>query len=269
MEDTALLQTPFPLGKNGIQSIVDFWHDATPEVKNLLANECDIIFQCRACDNFFRSLINFISHKRTFCRTLYGLQNEANLKACTQVAEEICGHISSANEENQVLKKPRGLLKRTSIVGVLNRRIEHCKISGSRISNSMDVMTLPRITKSVPITTFHHGEQVLETLPQQLTSKELVPKMRTALVMPQDNNVQYREMNLRRRDNNQKDNIARDITPTEVEVVCRVEKLVPGLVDLGSLRCLHKSCKSTRTFFFHIGSGLSYQCKTQLPISFG
>jgi hypothetical protein len=34
-----------------------------------LSNECDIIYECKVCRNIFRSLANFISHKRCYCKT--------------------------------------------------------------------------------------------------------------------------------------------------------------------------------------------------------
>lgn len=39
------------------------------QLRKLLANECDIIYECRACRNIFRSLANFISHKRIYCKS--------------------------------------------------------------------------------------------------------------------------------------------------------------------------------------------------------
>lgn len=41
------------------------------QVRKLLSNECDIIYECKACRNMFRSLANFISHKRIYCKTTY------------------------------------------------------------------------------------------------------------------------------------------------------------------------------------------------------
>lgn len=38
------------------------------QIRNLLSNECDLIYECKACRNIFRSLANFISHKRIYCR---------------------------------------------------------------------------------------------------------------------------------------------------------------------------------------------------------
>lgn len=41
------------------------------QVRKLLSNECDIIYECKVCRNLFRSLANFISHKRVYCKTTY------------------------------------------------------------------------------------------------------------------------------------------------------------------------------------------------------
>lgn len=32
-----------------------------------MENECDILLECRVCRNIFRSLLNFLLHKRSFC----------------------------------------------------------------------------------------------------------------------------------------------------------------------------------------------------------
>ena len=37
------------------------------QVRNYLLNECSVIYECKTCFNMFRSLANFISHKRSFC----------------------------------------------------------------------------------------------------------------------------------------------------------------------------------------------------------
>ena len=41
-----------------------FWF----QVVHVLLNECNIIYECKVCFNMFRSLANFISHKRSFCK---------------------------------------------------------------------------------------------------------------------------------------------------------------------------------------------------------
>lgn len=37
-------------------------------MKNYISCECDILYECRFCHTIFRSLANFILHKRRYCR---------------------------------------------------------------------------------------------------------------------------------------------------------------------------------------------------------
>ncbi|XP_067618479.1 uncharacterized protein [Eurosta solidaginis] len=39
------------------------------EVRQLLLKECSLIYECKKCRNMFRSLTQFIGHKRVFCRS--------------------------------------------------------------------------------------------------------------------------------------------------------------------------------------------------------
>ena len=63
-----LLRQPFNLGSKNVRGLLKSVSDGTPEVKDLILNECDIIFECKACRNLFRSLCNFMDHKRQFCQ---------------------------------------------------------------------------------------------------------------------------------------------------------------------------------------------------------
>uniref|UniRef100_A0A0N5AF07 C2H2-type domain-containing protein n=1 Tax=Syphacia muris TaxID=451379 RepID=A0A0N5AF07_9BILA len=265
VEDTALLQTPVQMGKDGLESIIQIWNDATVEVKNILNNECNILLQCRAriwddncfsvivdyfefiitekcCRNVFRSLVNFISHKRGFCRTLYGSPNEA----VTTKGQDNSKHSGDKPDVEVIgahkgVKKTKGLLKRLNIVGVLNKRIEH-------LESKYDLSTLPKIERSIPETTFRNGVQVLKIRPKPADQNATVLKQRTALVIPQDHCVQYLDMNLRRRENNQKENCVREVGDDEVDVMDRLERFRPGLADFGALKCLCKKCGDIGSF---------------------
>lgn len=39
----------------------------TQEVKKIVLEECNIIYECKECNNLFRSLANLVKHKRMFC----------------------------------------------------------------------------------------------------------------------------------------------------------------------------------------------------------
>lgn len=50
------------------------------QIRKLLANECDIIYECRACRNIFRSLVNFISHKRIYCKANFNATHDFHFR---------------------------------------------------------------------------------------------------------------------------------------------------------------------------------------------
>lgn len=89
--DLSILRKPIPTSITGFRETIQAYENGTDEVnkyfqhyniielsnlrstspiqiRNLLANECDVIYECKACRNIFRSLANFISHKRIYCR---------------------------------------------------------------------------------------------------------------------------------------------------------------------------------------------------------
>lgn len=65
--DSSVIGEPINLGRNGVRQILQSVQHATVEVKDLIYNECDLIFECKVCRNLFRSLANFLNHKRDFC----------------------------------------------------------------------------------------------------------------------------------------------------------------------------------------------------------
>ncbi|KAH8242870.1 hypothetical protein KR032_002698 [Drosophila birchii] len=66
-DDISLLQRPLRTAHTGFEEARRAYEDGTSEVRNLLSLECSLIYECKVCRNMFRSLANFISHKRVFC----------------------------------------------------------------------------------------------------------------------------------------------------------------------------------------------------------
>lgn len=69
--DLTLLRKPILTAVTGFLEAQKAYEDGTEELRKLLTNECDILYECRVCRNIFRSLTNFISHKRVYCRKLF------------------------------------------------------------------------------------------------------------------------------------------------------------------------------------------------------
>ena len=69
--DLSLLQMPMSLSITGALQVARCLSSGTAEMRELLTEECDIIFECRVCRNLFRNLPNFIAHKRHYCKECY------------------------------------------------------------------------------------------------------------------------------------------------------------------------------------------------------
>lgn len=93
------------------------------QVRSLLSNECDIIYECKVCRNMFRSLANFISHKRIYCKTTcsslqYGFHNggqglSQDISTIVQAEGDFLGTVkNSKNSEKDLSSIVDRLLKR-------------------------------------------------------------------------------------------------------------------------------------------------------------
>ncbi|XP_061390462.1 uncharacterized protein LOC133325754 [Musca vetustissima] len=67
-EDVSLLRQPMRTALTGFLEAKKAYENGTDEVRRLLLHECSIIYECNVCRNMFRSLVNFISHKRIYCK---------------------------------------------------------------------------------------------------------------------------------------------------------------------------------------------------------
>ncbi|XP_076038934.1 uncharacterized protein LOC143024080 [Oratosquilla oratoria] len=69
--DYSVLKRSINTSTNGVAGISKLLVTGTPEVQNMLLHECDIIMECKVCRNLFRSVANFLAHKRIYCRENY------------------------------------------------------------------------------------------------------------------------------------------------------------------------------------------------------
>ena len=65
----------------------------TGEIKDLLLHQCNIIYECKVCQNMFRGLANFIAHKRVYCQQQH---NESRLP-----------FVDTAQEQETVVVQPQ------------------------------------------------------------------------------------------------------------------------------------------------------------------
>ncbi|KAK3600105.1 hypothetical protein CHS0354_027024 [Potamilus streckersoni] len=69
--DFSVIRTAIQIGGKSIEQILNGVHYGSAEVRHLLMNECDFIIECKVCHNLFRSLPNFVAHKRVYCVEFY------------------------------------------------------------------------------------------------------------------------------------------------------------------------------------------------------
>ncbi|RZF34118.1 hypothetical protein LSTR_LSTR014963 [Laodelphax striatellus] len=75
----SLLEDPACAGLEG-RAAAPVMRLSTPEVVHLMSFECDIIYECRVCKNLFRSVANFISHKRIYCTRRFNHVQNSQVK---------------------------------------------------------------------------------------------------------------------------------------------------------------------------------------------
>ena len=69
--DLSSLCQPLTLGTEGTAQLIQSVQSGTSEIRHLLLNECDIVYECKVCRSLFRGLPNFIAHKRVYCTELH------------------------------------------------------------------------------------------------------------------------------------------------------------------------------------------------------
>uniref|UniRef100_A0A158R5L9 C2H2-type domain-containing protein n=1 Tax=Syphacia muris TaxID=451379 RepID=A0A158R5L9_9BILA len=254
VDDLALLRQPVPLKLDGAEAVIKYWEGASPEVRSLISNECSVIFECRECRNLFRSIVNFISHKRVICRSLLEVPGPSSLDV-QQIAEKTASEMDLATtssnfgsvEPTEAPVKKKAFLRRTNIVSVISKRAEHYSKKLSASKDTVFLNKLPSVWRSIPTTTFKSGQQIFVTAPQNMAQKEPLISDKVTLVVPQDHSIKYREMNLRRRENDPKIAPARYASFDERVLADRLCSY-PDLADAGLLTCMHSDCIDKQPF---------------------
>lgn len=65
--DLSQLRKPIDISVSSLLDVTKLLEIGGDEVKSMLSYECDVVYECRVCRSLFRSLANFISHKRVYC----------------------------------------------------------------------------------------------------------------------------------------------------------------------------------------------------------
>ncbi|XP_047740746.1 uncharacterized protein LOC108680352 isoform X2 [Hyalella azteca] len=71
--DYSILKLPIAGGTSasGVAGPALLLSTATEEVRHALIYECEVLYECKVCRSLFRSVVNFLAHKRIFCTQNY------------------------------------------------------------------------------------------------------------------------------------------------------------------------------------------------------
>ncbi|XP_054267472.1 uncharacterized protein LOC128989583 isoform X2 [Macrosteles quadrilineatus] len=129
LPDLSVLRQPVVTSVNGLRQAVKVFETGTPEVLDLLSYDCDVVYECKVCRNLFRSLANFISHKRVYCTQRYSqsqdLQrankqgDDANIIIGEKPAEKLPTRITARRDLTSIVEALGGQ-KTSSEVNGLN-----------------------------------------------------------------------------------------------------------------------------------------------------
>ncbi|KAF2894530.1 hypothetical protein ILUMI_11658 [Ignelater luminosus] len=78
--DLSHIRKPIDTSIFGLKQVLTLFETATEEVRKYITYECDIMYECRVCRTIFRSLANFILHKRNYCRESYNRNDHTNCR---------------------------------------------------------------------------------------------------------------------------------------------------------------------------------------------
>ncbi|XP_005099749.1 uncharacterized protein LOC101853940 [Aplysia californica] len=115
-EDLSQVRQPIQISGKPVEQVLNSVHYGSPELRCLLMDECDLIFECKVCRALFRDLPNFISHKRSYCTE--SCLESMHMAICRLPEEKVVVVQPQAPEETEAQEgdaslRDAGLVRRT------------------------------------------------------------------------------------------------------------------------------------------------------------
>ncbi|XP_065578273.1 uncharacterized protein LOC136038813 isoform X2 [Artemia franciscana] len=132
-DDRSILNCPIPTSVSGVEGYVHAHGNGAPEVRHILLKECDIILECKVCKSLFRSLANFTSHKRFYCKIDYAevrFQTDSNvdISDTTELVqtEEVLEMVSQrlSDEATSSTSVPTASVKKKTLTRIVDKLLE-------------------------------------------------------------------------------------------------------------------------------------------------
>ncbi|XP_015606310.1 uncharacterized protein LOC107273033 [Cephus cinctus] len=246
--DLSELRKPIDISTCSLLQVTKLLDTGSDEIQNILAYECDIIYECRICKSLFRSLVNFISHKRVYCKEKYNIFNRKAMDNIVgkKTLVDLEPHMDVGFKENesnermlrsQVLQKDSNL-DLTSVMDIIQeKKCEHTESSNLRaneyksksteiISDNQQIL-LEALSSSQSAVYQTVRENTADLMKAQIIELQKIMNKNTAVLGPNGrcievNQVEKTDNNFQSCDNN--DNIEISDANATDELICPICK---------------------------------------------
>lgn len=119
--DLSLLRKPILTTVTGFVEAFKAYEAGTEEIRKLLTSECDVLYECRVCRNIFRSLTNFISHKRVYCRKLFNAAQHFHFQNDGFLDQDIATILQAEQASQNKAKKAHADILNKDLSSIIER----------------------------------------------------------------------------------------------------------------------------------------------------
>ncbi|XP_058822830.1 uncharacterized protein LOC131684188 [Topomyia yanbarensis] len=119
--DLSLLRKPILTAVTGFMEAQKAYQAGTEEIRKLLASECDVLYECRVCRNIFRSLTNFVSHKRVYCRKLFNAAQHFHFQNDGFLDQDIATIVQAEQDSQHKAKKVHADVLNKDLSSIIER----------------------------------------------------------------------------------------------------------------------------------------------------
>ncbi|XP_057339111.1 zinc finger protein 800 [Microplitis mediator] len=127
--DLSNICKPIDTSLCNLYQVTKLFETANEEIKCILTYECEVIYECKICRSLFRSLLNFISHKRIYCVEKFNISNNKNVidpqvMVVEKPVDSECkeNHKVEKSSKNPALDKKFSKKDLTSVITMLQKK---------------------------------------------------------------------------------------------------------------------------------------------------
>ncbi|XP_066583445.1 zinc finger protein 800 isoform X2 [Prorops nasuta] len=156
--DLSELHKPIDISVSSLFQVTKLFETGSNEVKAILSRECDIVYECRICRSLFRSLANFISHKRIYCTNKFNLEHFGEFRNKYDMIKNRDlhhqpGHEPNTDDSSKKSKILRGQVRMderkdlTSILSMLEQK-HSLKVNGKSSPEKQENMKITQLNEN-------------------------------------------------------------------------------------------------------------------------